>query len=75
MFLDLWWDLDFFDCVITPLLSQYRTNRSTMLGTTPSFIMNFVIQIAFFAASDAEMYSASVVDQIALCKNMKGYIV
>ena len=35
-----------------------------MEGTTPSSIMNFLIQTAYLAASDAAMYSASVVESI-----------
>lgn len=33
-----------------------------MLGTTPSFFMNFLIQTTFYAVSKADMYSASILD-------------
>ena len=33
-----------------------------MLGTTPSSVMNFLIQTASLAASDAAIYSAFVVE-------------
>ena len=33
-----------------------------MLGTTPSPVMNFLIQTASLAASEAAIYSASVVE-------------
>ncbi|PRQ50071.1 hypothetical protein RchiOBHm_Chr2g0129021 [Rosa chinensis] len=39
-----------------------------MVGTTSSSVMNFFIQTASFAASDAAMYSASVVESaVTLC--------
>jgi hypothetical protein len=47
-----------------PLLSQYMATRSTMLRTTPSSVMNFLIQIA----SDIKKYSILVVESIiAFC--------
>jgi hypothetical protein len=33
-----------------------------MLETTPTLVMNFFIQKTFFAASDVEMYFASIVE-------------
>ena len=37
-----------------------------MEGTTPSLVMNFQIQIASLAASDAVMYSASEVESAVI---------
>ena len=47
---------------MAPLLSQYKSIGRTMLGTTPSSIMNFFIQTASLAASEAAMYSDLVVE-------------
>ena len=47
---------------MAPLLSQYKPTRSDILGITPNLVMNFLIQIASLAASEAAIYSASVVE-------------
>ena len=47
---------------MAPLLSQYRGAGLTMLGTTPSSVINFLIQTASLAASKVVMYSALVVE-------------
>ena len=51
---------------MAPLLSEYRTTRSTMLETTHSSMMNFLTQIASFIALDVEMYLASVVESVVV---------
>ena len=53
-------------CAIAPLLSQYKVMGSAMVGTTPSSVMNFLIHTASFAASDAAIYSDTVVDRALL---------
>ena len=62
MSLDLWCDLGSLACVIAPLLSQNRSIEFEILGTTPSPVMNFLIQTASLAASNAAIYSASIVE-------------
>src|SRR3954468_19475222 len=62
MCLDFWWDLGSLACATAPLLSQYISMGSSALGTTPSSVMNFLIQYPSFVASEAVMYSASVVE-------------
>ena len=62
MCLDRWCDLGSLACAIALLLSQKRFTGFIMLGTTPSSKMNFLIQTASLAASDAAIYSASVVE-------------
>ena len=47
---------------MAPLLSQYKSTGSDILGTIPNPVMNFLIQIASLAASEVAMYSASVVE-------------
>ena len=47
---------------MAPLLSQYKRIESIMLGTTPSSKMNFLIQSASLAGSEAAMYSDSIVE-------------
>lgn len=47
------WEMD-------QLLSQYRVTELTMLGTTPSLIMNFLTQTTFFVPSNVEVYLALV---------------
>ena len=49
-------------CAMAPLLSQYNGIESTMLGTMPSSVITFLIQIASLAASKAAINSASVVE-------------
>ena len=44
------------------LLSQYKSTGSDVLGTIPNLVMNFIIQTASLAASEAAMYSASIVE-------------
>ena len=51
---------------MAPLLSQKRGTADSMEGTTPSSLTNFRIQIASLAASDAAMYSASVVESAVI---------
>ena len=51
---------------MAPLLSQYRGTGSTMIGTTPSFEINFLIQTTSLAASEAAIYSTSVVESIVV---------
>ena len=62
MCLDLWCDLGSLAYAITPLLSQNRSTWFEILGTTPSLVMNFLIQTTSLAASDVAIYSASVVE-------------
>ena len=62
MCLDLWCDLGSLAWAIAPLLSQYKFNGSDILGKTPSLVMNFLIHTASLAASEAAIYSASVVE-------------
>ena len=47
-----------------PLLSQYTVIESIMEGTTSSSAMNLRIQTASFAASEAVIYSAFVVESV-----------
>src|SRR6266542_1070967 len=62
MCLDFWCALGSLACAMAPLLSQQRFTGHPALGTTPSSIMNFLIQTTSFAASEAAIYSASVVE-------------
>ena len=64
MCLDLWCDMGSLAWAIAPLLSQYKFTGSNILGTTPSPAMNFLIQTASLAASEAAIYSASIVDSL-----------
>ena len=53
---------------MAPLLSQKRGIGDLTEGITPSWEVNFLIQIAYLAASDAAIYSASVVESaVTLC--------
>ena len=68
MCLEFWWDLGSLAWAIAPLLSQYKATGNAMVGTTPRSEMNFLIQTASLAASDAAIYSASVVESaVVLC--------
>ena len=51
---------------MAPLLSYKRGTADLKEGTIPSSVMNFQIQIASLAASDAAMYSASVVESTVI---------
>jgi len=53
IYIYLWWDLGSFTCAMTQLLSHYKAIRSTILGTTPSLVLNFLIQTILFATSYA----------------------
>ena len=61
MFGSLMWSGSF-ACAMAPLLSQYKSTGSDILGIIPNSVMNFLIQTASLAASEAAMYSASVVE-------------
>jgi hypothetical protein len=53
---------------MAPVLSHNISSGSKELGTTPSSVMKFLIQTSSLDASEAAMYSASVVDPvITLC--------
>ena len=56
------------------LLSHYRAMGSALLGTTPSPEMNFLIQTASFAASEAAMYLASVVESAVVESAVVSYL-
>src|SRR5664279_976588 len=62
MCLFFWCHLGSLACAIAPELSQYTSNGLDKLGTTPRSIRNFLIHTPSFAASEAAMYSASVVE-------------
>ena len=62
IFLDHWWDFSSFAYAITSLLSQYRAIGSTMLGSTTSLFMNFLIQISYFVPSNIEVYLTIIVE-------------
>ena len=47
---------------MAPLLSQYKSTGSDILGTIPNPVINFLIQTASLASSGAAMYSASVIE-------------
>src|SRR5664279_1024492 len=49
-------------CAIAPVLSQYMSNGLDAPGTTPTSIRKFLIQMPSFAASEAAIYPASVVE-------------
>ncbi|KAL4301852.1 hypothetical protein GQ457_10G012230 [Hibiscus cannabinus] len=49
---------------MAPILSQWSSTTSDMLGTTPNSDMNFLIQTSSFATSLAAIYSASVVESV-----------
>ena len=66
MCLDLWCDLGSLAHAIAPLLSQNRSTGFEILGTTPSPVMNFLIQTTSLVAYDAAIYSASVVESATL---------
>ena len=51
---------------MAPLLSQYKSIGRTILGTTPSSIMNFFIQTDSLATLEAAMYSDSVVESVVV---------
>ena len=51
---------------MAPLLSQYKSTESDILGTIPNLVMNFLIQTASLAASEAAIYSASVVESVTV---------
>jgi hypothetical protein len=54
--------------IIAPVLSQYISIGSLLVGATPSPSINFLIQIAFIAASGAAMYLPYVEDiAVVLC--------
>jgi len=44
------------------VLSQCRATGSTRLGTTPSLVMNFLIQTTFFIPSNVDVYSTLVIE-------------
>ena len=48
------------------LLSQKRSTGSRILETTLNSVMNFFIQITYFAASDAAIYSDYIVESITV---------
>ena len=62
MCFDLWCDLGSLACAIAPLLSQNRSTGFKILGTTPSPVMNFLIQIASLGSSGVAIYSTSIVE-------------
>src|SRR3954469_19386364 len=62
MCLFFWCCLGSLACAIAPLLSQYTSNRLDEPWTTPRSMRKFLIQTTSFAASEAAIYSASVVD-------------
>ena len=47
---------------MAPVLSQYIVMPFFITGSTSNFVMNFFIQTASLAASDATIYSALVVE-------------
>ena len=47
---------------MAPSLSQKSSIGFRMLGTTPSLVMNFLIQTASFTASEAAIFSDTVVE-------------
>ena len=51
---------------MAPLLSQKRGTADLMEGITPSSLTNFRIQTASLVASDAAMYSASVMESAVI---------
>ena len=53
-------------CAMAPLLSQYKSTGSDILGIIPNPVMNFLIQTASLAASEVAMYSASIVESATL---------
>ena len=55
-------DLGSLACAMTQLLSQYKSIGYDILGTILNPVMNFLIQTASLAASEATMYSASVLE-------------
>jgi hypothetical protein len=61
-FLALLCALGSFACAMDSLLSQYKFIGLDRLGTTPNLETKFLIQTTSFAASEAAMYSASVVE-------------
>ena len=51
---------------MAPILSQYIVMPFFISGSTSSSVMNFFIQPASLAASDAAIYSASVVESAVI---------
>ena len=51
---------------MAPLLSQYKSTGFDILGIIPNPVMNFLIQKASLAASEAAMYSASIVESVTV---------
>ena len=49
---------------MAPLLSQYKGIIPKMLGSTPSSVMNYVIQTASLATSEAAMCSDSIAESL-----------
>src|SRR5664279_3493406 len=62
MCLFFWCHLGSRACVIAHVLSQYTSNGLDEPETTPISIRKFLIQTPSFAASEAAMYSTSVVE-------------
>ena len=64
MCLDFWWDLSSLTNAMAPLLLQKSRMASDRI--TPSSTTNFLNQNPFFAASDAAIYFASIVESIMI---------
>ena len=58
--MDHWCDLGSLAYAMAPLLSQYKSTGSDILGTIPNPVMNFLIQTASLAVSKAAIISVDV---------------
>lgn len=53
-------------CLLALSLSKYEIILSTMLGTIPSLVINFLVQTVFFVVSEEAMHLASIVESVVM---------